>query len=104
MRKRRFALLFIACYLVGMLVFPVHAQTAEGTYGDNIKWHFDEATGTLTISGTGVATGLMEGSTEGYEQYRLRIRHIVIEDGFAEIATSAFRHFSIWRVFQSEIP
>ena len=93
MRKRRVTLLLIACYLIGMLVFPVHAESAEGVYGDNIKWHFDEATGTLTISGTGVATGLMEGSAEGYEPYRLRIRHIVIEDGFTEIAKSAFRHF-----------
>lgn len=100
MRKRRFTLLFIVCYLIGMLMFPVHAQTAEGTYGDNIKWHFDEATGTLTISGTGVAKGLSEDSVEAYAPYRLDIRHIVIEDGFTEIAKSAFDHFfyleSIW--------
>ncbi len=93
MRRRKFTLLLIACYLIGMLVLPVYAAPTEGTYGDNIRWHFDAATGTLTISGTGVATGISESSGEAYDPYRLEIRHIVIENGFTEIATSAFRHF-----------
>ena len=93
MKKKLYVLLLAACLMMGMLVFPVHAETAEGTYGDNMHWHFDGATGTLTISGTGVVPRIFESSGEAYDPYRLEIRHIVIEDGFTEIAAFAFKHF-----------
>lgn len=92
MKKKLYVLLLVACLMMGMLVFPVHAEIAEGTYGDNMHWHFDSTTGILTISGTGVVP-MIESSGEAYDPYRLEIRHIVIEDGFTEIAVCAFSHF-----------
>ncbi len=96
-RKRFCTLLLVACFVVGMLVFPVSAAVDSGTYSDNIKWEFDTATGTLTISGTGTA---QKGSAESYTKYQLDIRHLVIADGITSIGRFAFSHIglleSIW--------
>lgn len=92
-RKSTYILLLLICFVVSLMAVPVHAASAEGTYGNNIHWHFDSDTGTLTISGTGTVTGLPYGTNEGYMQYLLEIRHIVIEEGFTAIGESAFNHF-----------
>lgn len=88
--KRLYALLFAACLVMGLLVFPAGAATAEGTCGDNATWKFDDATNTLTISGTGTIVGFAYDSAQGYSKYRSEIFHIVIEEGITDVGDFAF--------------
>ena len=59
-----------------------------GTYGENeadVKWDFDEFTGTLTISGTG---GITDYPTWG--EFSDKIIEVIIENGVTSIGNSAF--------------
>ena len=90
MHRKTCLLLLLVCFLVSIVAFPVSASPTEGTYGDNIKWHFDTATGTLTISGTGTVPKISESSTDAYMPYRIDARHLVIEDGITKVGAYSF--------------
>ncbi len=56
MKKRILSLLLalaVMLTLLPRLSLPAGAAESSGTFGDNLKWSFDEKTGTLTISGKG---------------------------------------------------
>ena len=97
-RKWLYSLLLVACFVMSMLVFPVSAATASGTYGNNLTWTFDSDTGTITFSGTGVLTALPENSTDGYMKYCGDIRHIMVAEGITEVAPSSFPWSVFWNV------
>ena len=63
--------------------------------GDNATWTFDEATGTLTISGSGEMYDYFgDASDRPWNNYDWRIKHVVIEDGITRVGGQAFWNLS----------
>ena len=77
-------------------IIPVTAFAApdpySGTCGDNLTWSFDEATGTLTISGEGDMYDFPFDDSEWFD-LKSEIVNVVIEDGVTSIGDSAFELF-----------
>ena len=90
MKKRIFCIALTAFLMMSLFVFPVSAENASGTCGENATWTFDSDTGTLTISGTGVAVGEPGDSSDSYAKYREKIVNVVVEEGITEIAEPGF--------------
>lgn len=88
--KRFFAGLLTICLIAAALCPGVSAETASGSCGDNATWRFDSSTGTLTISGTGTATGTPGDSSKEFRQYESEILHLVFEEGITAIGPSSF--------------
>lgn len=83
--------MLVLCLLVGLCCFPAAAEvTDSGACGDNASWTFDASTGTLTISGTGVAKGQAMDSSNEFAKYRAQILHLVIEEGITAIGSPGF--------------
>ena len=90
-----FGLLCLAIFGI-LLLPPVQAEAtsiASGTCGDQLTWILDSQ-GVLTISGTGKMT------SAPWNEYTLRIRDIVIEDGVTSICSSAFEQCRVARSIQ----
>lgn len=70
------------------------ALETSGTCGDNLTWELVD--GTLTISGTGPMWNYAEssgyGRTAPWEQNRLSIEAIILNEGVESIGNHAFRH------------
>ena len=69
----------------------------SGTLSDTIGWSFDEATATLTVSGTGVMSGyhyayLNSDFITPWLHLTDRIEHVVIEEGITEIGNGIFKN------------
>ncbi len=89
--------------LVMLMAFAVPAMAEEavtsGQCGNNMFWSLDEATGTLTISGTGDMYTVVDG-LEWVDEILWRpewwhndnVKHIVIEDGVEHLSNFAFRY------------
>lgn len=60
-----------------------------GSCGDNLIWNFDEATGTLTVSGTGSMDklGLFNSPWQSLKE---QIKTLVLEDGVTSVGDNAF--------------
>ena len=72
-------------------MYRSRGYTKSGTYGENITWNFDEATGTLTFSGSGDMaehTGWRIYSMG--KNFRTEVKHIIINDGITNIGMNAF--------------
>lgn len=70
---------------------PEQGYTKSGTYGENITWNFDEATGTLTFSGSGDMADTPAGEFTPWEKnFRTEVKHIIINDGITNIGMNAF--------------
>ena len=66
------------------LLFPLLTWADDsGTTGD-CTWYFEEATGTLTVSGNGQMGG-------GYDAYKSQIKNVVLEQGVTSIGDWAFQ-------------
>ena len=70
---------------------PEQGYAKSGTYGENITWNFDEATGTLTFSGSGDMADTPAGEYTPWEKnFRTEVKHIIINDGITNIGMNAF--------------
>ena len=69
-------------------------STTFGQCGDNVYWSFDEATGTLTVSGEGPMYNFGWDGDKHYdnpwEDIMLDIKNVVIEDGVTSVGSNAF--------------
>ena len=67
------------------------AVATNGTVGSNLKWSFQESTGTLTITGKGALT-IPDGNYKNTPWYELQdeIRIVVIGDGVTSIGKGVF--------------
>lgn len=68
---------------------PTATPTTEPT-AKPVTWDFDEATGALTISGTGKMTDYYTSSQIPWDDNRSDIKSVVIENGVTSIGTFAF--------------
>ena len=120
MKKRIFSLLL--CIVLTLTVIPIAADAAtySGTCGDSLSWSFNEATGKLTITGSGrmngygyfggawtdfidkiTAVSLPEGLTTvgSYAFYGAEnLKEITFPDSLCIIETSAFADCPLERI------
>lgn len=87
MKKRWTLLLALALCLTLVAPDKVQAVTTSGSCGESATWSFDEATGTLTISGTG---DVDDKDHEPWYNLYDEIKRIVIENGITNIPHGAF--------------
>lgn len=88
MKNEKLLPLLTLCLLFIFLgAHPVSATQTSGSCGSNLTWQFDEATGTLMISGQGEMTG---GPTYDYHVYTKNITKVVIGEGVTSIGDHAF--------------
>ena len=82
---------------------PEHGYAKSGTYGENITWNFDEATGTLTFSGSGDMADTPAGEYTPWEKnFHTEVKHIIINDGITNIGMNAF--YAIDKAVDISIP
>lgn len=82
-------LLFI---LMALLSLASNAADNKGKCGENLTWTYDDATKTLTISGTGAMADYdtSEKHMNPWHTYRTRMSVVVIEEGVTSIGRYAF--------------
>jgi len=96
MKKVISSLLMLTVLVLCLLPLQASAEeTASGSCGVKAKWAFDEATGTLTISGTGavkVSTFADDSDDENtpWERYNAQITKLVISEGITSVNAHAF--------------
>ena len=97
MKKKLLTILTVVLVMVCLLTVNVSAADKSGTCGDNVAWSFDEATGTLTVSGEGEMTADSY-RPSGQEQYytfpwdylKEQIASVEIKNGVTNICGGAF--------------
>ncbi len=84
---------FLIMIVLLLTLFSVSAAAAEtsGTCGDNLTWTFES--GVLTVSGTGPMYDYGEQMVSPWEDMRMEVTEVVIENGVTTIGTDAFVHF-----------
>ena len=89
---KRIVCLCIMAALCLCFLLPEKAQAVEtsGTCGENATWSFDEATGTLTISGSGAMYNWSKNEMNEWFDLANRIKHIVVDEGITTIGDGAF--------------
>ena len=76
--------------LLVMMLLPIIAMADDsGSCGNNVTWSYEEATHTLTISGTGQMDDYPYNNMPWFG-YRTAIENIIIEDGVTRIGNGAF--------------
>ena len=91
MKKRILAMLLAAMLMVSLLpVSALAADATSGTCGENVTWSFDEASGTLTISGTGEMTYWNWAFDRPWHDQRDSIKNVIIENGVTTVGRYAF--------------
>lgn len=89
--KRLISMLVLLCMTVGLVSAQVHAEEAtSGSCGANATWLFDEASGTLTISGSGAMTDYQEWNLPPWAIFKDNITSVVIEPGITAIGAHNF--------------
>ena len=97
MKTRIISILLAVCLIFGLLPVGVLAASAtSGSCGKNATWHYDTATKTLSISGSGDMTDYETDPAMGIENappwddYREEIEHVIINEGITSIGAEAF--------------
>lgn len=82
---------------------PEQGYAQSGTYGENIKWEFDDDTGTLTFKGSGDMADTPAGEYTPWEKnFRTEVKHIIINEGITNIGMNAF--YAIDKAVDISIP
>lgn len=90
---KRFLLVFVTILIVVIAAaLSSSALDATGQCGDNVYWSFDEATGALTISGTGEMENHIWTVSPFYNHSE--IKSVLINGGVTSIRNGAFSHCS----------
>ena len=82
--KQRFLFFLIAVFAMSTVAWA----DINGTCGENVTYHYDESTHTLTISGTGEMMDCYKAIP--WTAYRDSIKNVVIEEGVTKIGEFAF--------------
>ena len=88
MKKRILSILLalaLLCAVLPAAAYRASAATTSGSCGDNLNWTFENATGTLTITGRGKMD-----SGSPWESLKSSIKKVVIGNGVTNIGRSAF--------------
>ena len=97
MKKSTFRTLVLLLLMTALFVLPVSAVETSGFCGyngwlegiDNATWVFDEATATLTISGTGTVGRTAE--NKAWTHFEGTIQRVVVNEGITGIGLESFR-------------
>lgn len=73
----------------------------SGTWG-SLRWSLDDATGTLTISGSGAMPAQTGSDTPGYANLASQVTKIVVQEGVTALGDAVF--YQMYRVQQVELP
>ena len=73
----------------------------EGTCGEKLTWVFDEASGILTISGSGDMTEYAKAGDAPWYGHRKEINRVIIPEGVTSIGSYAFADCNVWEVRKS---
>ena len=95
MKKRMLSWLLAIVMVVGLIpgaALTAGAATATGTTGD-CTWTFDDATGTLTVSGTGAMADSYTSGSQPWYAYKDSITTVIVEKGVTTISPYAFYTF-----------
>ena len=96
-RNKRFLTLALLAVLLWAMLPPLtvtaHAVAFSGSFGaegDNLTWSFDEATGVLTIQGSGSMGSFYTISDTPWDIHKKHITAVELPDGLTDIAIGAF--------------
>ncbi len=95
--KKRFLSLFLVLTMI-LALLPqltpgVRAAEQTGKCGANLNWSFDEASGTLTITGSGAMDDYEAVGNPDWQDIRRQVKTLILPDGLTSIGSFAFVRF-----------
>ena len=66
-----------------------------GAEGENVSWHFDDTTGTLTISGSGRMYNYWEYDKIPWAHFKDEIKKVVFDEGVTNVSECGFNYWNI---------
>ena len=93
MRNRLLLFLPVLCLILALAPVAAAAEGTSGSWGDHLAWSYNEASKTLTISGSGTMPDADETSPP-FVNYQFSIEKVVIGSGVTSIGKSAFAGYS----------
>ena len=90
--KKFFVLVFTLVLIISTVPIVAKAYVTTGKCGDNVTWSFDNATHTLTISGTGDMYNYENSSDTPWHKESVWIREVSIIGSVTSIGDGAFEN------------
>ena len=87
--KRLLSIFLVALLVIGLTFTVMAEESASGTCGENLTWEYDDATGTLTISGTGPIDDYSP-YNRPWGKYEDKIESVIIGDAVTRIGNNNF--------------
>lgn len=93
MKRKLLAFVLAVCMVLGMI--PVVSAATSGTCGPNLRWSYDSATATMTITGTGEMTEFLTDTSKPipWKGLEFETRNLIVEHGVTTLGTYAFQNF-----------
>lgn len=93
MKKILLALLLVCCMMLSMI--PAVSAAESGTCGPNLRWEYDSASSTLTISGSGEMTEFLTDTSKPipWKGLEFETRNVVVKQGVTTLGAYAFQNF-----------
>lgn len=88
---KKIVLLCLLLMLCVVLILPVSAAETGGSCGDNLTWTLEN--GVLTVSGTGPMYDYGEQVVSPWEDMRMEVTEVIIENGVTTVGVDAFVRF-----------